>query len=60
MSTLGWAATLSFLGLGVQPPNWNDEVVDEVKVGSTEQFQSESQMQPSFYDGPDDPPYVWW
>ncbi|HEY9450907.1 MAG TPA: prolyl oligopeptidase family serine peptidase, partial [Gemmatimonadaceae bacterium] len=46
--------------LGVQPPNWNDEVVDEVKVGSTEQFQSESQMQPSFYDGPDDPPYVWW
>jgi dipeptidyl aminopeptidase/acylaminoacyl peptidase len=46
--------------LGVQPPNRN-EGADEVKVGSVESLPAEQeQMQPSFYDGPNDPPYVWW
>ena len=45
--------------LGVQPPNWNQTTLD-TRVGSAPQFPAEPQMQPSFYDGPNDPPYVWW
>ncbi|HEU6452086.1 MAG TPA: prolyl oligopeptidase family serine peptidase [Gemmatimonadaceae bacterium] len=46
--------------LGVQPPNWN-ESEDVLSLGSTERPLAEpQQMQSSFYDGPDDPPYVWW
>ena len=46
--------------LGVQPPNWNQGVTDATSSGGDVQFPPESQMEPSFYDGPDDPPYVWW
>jgi dipeptidyl aminopeptidase/acylaminoacyl peptidase len=45
--------------LGVQPPNWN-EGASETRVGSALRFPAEPQMQPSFYDGPNEPPYVWW
>jgi dipeptidyl aminopeptidase/acylaminoacyl peptidase len=46
--------------LGVQPPNWNGSE-DVLSVGSTERLPDEpQQMQSSFYDGPNDPPYVWW
>ena len=46
--------------LGVQPPNWNQGVTDAATSGGDVQFPPESQMEPSFYDGPNDPPYVWW
>jgi dipeptidyl aminopeptidase/acylaminoacyl peptidase len=46
--------------LGVQPPNWNQGVTDATSSGGNVQFPPESQMEPSFYDGPNDPPYVWW
>ena len=49
--------------LGVQPPNWNEDE-SEVRVGSAESLPADSgmqmQMQSSFYDGPNDPPYAWW
>jgi dipeptidyl aminopeptidase/acylaminoacyl peptidase len=45
--------------LGTQPPNWNGGVTD-VAVGGGAEFPPEPQMEPSFYDGPNDPPYVWW
>ena len=49
--------------LGVQPPNWNEDD-SEVRVGSAESPPADSgmqvQMQSSFYDGPNDPPYAWW
>jgi Dipeptidyl peptidase IV (DPP IV) N-terminal region./Prolyl oligopeptidase family. len=50
---------------GVQPPNWNEDAPG-MRVGMTGsatpqiQFPAEPQMEPSFYDGPNDPPYVWW
>ena len=46
--------------LGVQPPNWNQGTTDAASNGGDVQFPPESQMEPSFYDGPNDPPYVWW
>ena len=46
--------------LGVQPPNWNVGATDAASSGGDVQFPPESQMEPSFYDGPNDPPYVWW
>ncbi|HTE47952.1 MAG TPA: DPP IV N-terminal domain-containing protein, partial [Gemmatimonadaceae bacterium] len=51
--------------LGVQPPNWNQGVTDASTgggsgSGSGLEFPTEPQMDPSFYDGPNDPPYVWW
>jgi len=58
--------------LGVQPPNWNGGATDANVGGSSGrglglglgldgiQFPAEPQMEPSFYDGPNDPPYVWW
>jgi dipeptidyl aminopeptidase/acylaminoacyl peptidase len=45
--------------LGVEPPNWN-QLEREMRVGSIPQFPADPEMQPSFYDGPNDPPYVWW
>jgi hypothetical protein len=45
--------------LGVQPPNWNQGVTDVVQAGGMES-PPESEMGSSFYDGPNDPPYVWW
>jgi len=45
--------------LGVQPPNWNQGATDTA-VGGALEFPPEPQMNPSFYDGPSDPPYVWW
>jgi dipeptidyl aminopeptidase/acylaminoacyl peptidase len=45
--------------LGVQPPNWN-AVTADTRVGSALQFPAEPEMEASFYDGPNDPPYVWW
>ena len=41
--------------LGVQPPSWNQGVTD-VSVENP----PDSPMNSSFYDGPNDPPYVWW
>jgi dipeptidyl aminopeptidase/acylaminoacyl peptidase len=50
--------------LGVQPPNWNQGATDAAAGtrGSDDnlEFPAEPQMNPSFYDGPNDPPYVWW
>jgi dipeptidyl aminopeptidase/acylaminoacyl peptidase len=53
--------------LGVQPPDWNSGVTDTGVGGGTGngsgsglEFPAEPQMDPSFYDGPNDPPYVWW
>jgi dipeptidyl-peptidase 4 len=51
--------------LGVQPPDWNSGVTDTGVGGgngngSGLEFPAEPQMDPSFYDGPNDPPYVWW
>jgi dipeptidyl aminopeptidase/acylaminoacyl peptidase len=46
--------------LGVQPPNWNVGTTDAASSGGDVQFPPEQQMEPSFYDGPNDPPYVWW
>ena len=57
--------------LGVQPPNWNGGATDAA-VGSNgggdhldglhdnPYFPDEPEMVPSFYDSPNDPPYVWW
>jgi dipeptidyl aminopeptidase/acylaminoacyl peptidase len=45
--------------LGVQPPNWNQGVTESA-AGVGAESPPESQMEPSFYDGPNDPPYVWW
>ena len=45
--------------LGVQPPNWNLGVTDVIAGGGVE-FPPETQLESSFYDGPNDPPYVWW
>jgi len=46
--------------LGAQPPNWNQGATDAASSGGDVQFPPESQMDASFYDGPNDPPYVWW
>ena len=46
--------------LGVQPPNWNQGVTDAARWAARLEFPPEPQMEPSFYDGPNDPPYVWW
>ena len=49
--------------LGVQPPDWNQGVTDAA-VGPAElpghAETDASFSEPSFYDGPNDPPYVWW
>jgi hypothetical protein len=45
--------------LGVQPPNWNQGVTDAV-TGTELRFPSDDQVGPTFFDGPNDPPYVWW
>jgi dipeptidyl aminopeptidase/acylaminoacyl peptidase len=45
--------------IGTQPPNWNAGATDAA-VGGGMEFPPEQQMEPSFYDGPNDPPYVWW
>ena len=48
--------------LGVQPPNWNRGVTDAARWARQRdgEIPAEPQMDPSFYDGPNDPPYVWW
>ena len=52
--------------LGVQPPNWNSGVTDAAAATGEPglEFPLDSEMGwglgPSFYDGPNDPPYVWW
>ncbi|AHG92397.1 peptidase S9B dipeptidylpeptidase IV domain protein (plasmid) [Gemmatirosa kalamazoonensis] len=50
--------------LGVAPPNWNAGVTDEAINGGGatpgDQGGQGDQLGPSFYDGPNDPPYVWW
>lgn len=46
--------------LGAQPPNWNQGATDAASNGGDVQFPPEQQMEPSFYDGPNDPPYAWW
>ena len=45
--------------LGVQPPNWNGGVNDTPVVNGAD-APSDAELQASFYDGPNDPPYVWW
>jgi len=45
--------------LGMQPPNWNGGVTD-VATSNGVEFPPEPEMERSFYDGPNDPPYVWW
>ena len=45
--------------LGVQPPNWNQGVTDTA-TGTELRFPSDDQVGPTFFDGPNDPPYVWW
>jgi dipeptidyl aminopeptidase/acylaminoacyl peptidase len=45
--------------LGTQPPNWNQGATDTA-VGGALELPPDDQLGPSFYDGPDDPPYVWW
>jgi len=45
--------------LGVQPPNWNQGVTDAA-TGTELRFPSDDQVGPTFFDGPNDPPYVWW
>jgi general secretion pathway protein K len=40
-----------FIGWNVSMPPWPVEFPE---------FPPEPQMEPSFYDGPNDPPYVWW
>jgi len=54
--------------LGVQPPNWNGGVADAASdtggdgdaLGAGVGADSDEALSPSFYDGPNDPPYVWW
>ncbi len=46
--------------LGVTPPDWNAGAATDVERAIGLGFPSEPDMAPSFYDGPDDPPYVWW
>src|SRR4029079_2994514 len=48
--------------LGVPPPNWNQGVTDASNGGGGGglEFPSDHELEPSFYDGPNDPPYVWW
>jgi dipeptidyl aminopeptidase/acylaminoacyl peptidase len=44
---------------GVQPPNWNmgaTDTVADVDGG----MPGDHELEPSFFDGPNDPPYVWW
>jgi dipeptidyl aminopeptidase/acylaminoacyl peptidase len=45
--------------LGVQPPNWNQGITDAA-TGTELRFPSDDQVGPTFFDGPNDPPYVWW
>ena len=45
--------------LGTQPPSWNQGVTDAA-VGGALELPPDPEMEPSFYDGPNDPPYVWW
>ena len=47
--------------LGVQPPNWNQGVTDAaIGNGTGLGDDDDAGVGPSFYDGPNDPPYVWW
>ena len=47
--------------LGVQPPNWNQGVTDAaVGNGTGPGPENDADAGPSFFDGPNDPPYVWW
>jgi hypothetical protein len=48
--------------LGVQPPNWNQGVAGAPALTGSPglEFPAEPELEPSFYDGPNDPPYVWW
>jgi dipeptidyl aminopeptidase/acylaminoacyl peptidase len=45
--------------LGVHPPNWNQGVTDAA-VGNGTGSDDRLDEAPSFFDGPNDPPYVWW
>ena len=45
--------------LGVQPPNWNMGVTD-VSVSDGSGTPGDHELEPGFFDGPNDPPYVWW
>jgi len=45
--------------LGTQPPNWNQGASDAA-VGGGLELPPDPEMEPSFYDGPNDLPYVWW
>jgi dipeptidyl aminopeptidase/acylaminoacyl peptidase len=48
--------------LGVQPPSWNSGVTDAAATNGAPglEFPLDSELSPSFFDGPNDPPYVWW
>jgi dipeptidyl aminopeptidase/acylaminoacyl peptidase len=52
--------------LGVQPPNWNQGLTDNANgntggPGLGLEFPLDSELLgPTFFDGPNDPPYVWW
>jgi dipeptidyl aminopeptidase/acylaminoacyl peptidase len=45
--------------LGVQPPNWNMGVTDAPVVTGTG-LPGDHELEPSFFESPNDPPYVWW
>ncbi|HET9983171.1 MAG TPA: prolyl oligopeptidase family serine peptidase [Longimicrobiales bacterium] len=45
--------------LGSAPPDWNAEPA-LVQRATGLDFPADPAMDPSFYDGPNDPPYVWW
>ena len=45
--------------LGVQPPNWNVGITDAPVVTGTG-LPGDHQLEPGFFDSPNNPPYVWW
>ena len=47
--------------IGVRPPDWNTGISDAAVSGTGSGFDDlDAGMQPSFCDGPNDPPEVWW
>jgi hypothetical protein len=53
--------------LGVRPPDWNQGVTDAATGGSGSgggsgalEFPTDAELDSSFFNGPNDPPYVWW
>jgi len=46
--------------LGVRPPDWNAGVSEIAATGTGSGSDEDLDIGHTFFDGPNDPPYVWW